>query len=168
LKLGPSATIGYFVSSQRSNRNKQTIHTIIHQPMPKSSISVVPIGKKRCKPFLLEVMVFSPEAGFKFKVLVERSCTPEADAIWKLVFDLFRVADGEETQIVHVSFTTGTPVEREAVQAMAANGITPAQADVLVREVHPAARQIEGVKKPTAAQKTRLREAMSKVVNVDL
>jgi hypothetical protein len=47
--------------------------------MPKSAISVVPIGKKVCKPFLLEVMVFSPEAGYKFKVIVERSCTPEAD-----------------------------------------------------------------------------------------
>ena len=41
-----------------------------------SSISVVPIGAKLCKPFLLEVMVFSPESGFKFKVIVERSCTP--------------------------------------------------------------------------------------------
>ena len=59
--------------------------------MANSSISVVPVGNKICKPFLLEVMVFSPEAGFKFKVMVERSCTPEADAIWKLVFDLFRV-----------------------------------------------------------------------------
>ena len=59
--------------------------------MPKSSISVVPIGKKVCRPFLIEVMVFSPEAGYKFKVIVERSCTPEADALWKLVFDLFKV-----------------------------------------------------------------------------
>ena len=37
------------------------------------------------RPFLLEIMVFCPEAGYKFKVNVERSCTPEADALWKLV-----------------------------------------------------------------------------------
>ena len=46
-----------------------------------TNISVVPIAPqgKICKPFLLEVMVFSPESGFKFKVIVERSCTPTAD-----------------------------------------------------------------------------------------
>jgi hypothetical protein len=34
--------------------------------------SVVKVGEKKCKPFLMEVMVFSPEAGYKFEVLVER------------------------------------------------------------------------------------------------
>src|SRR5882724_6940415 len=106
--------------------------------MAGSSISVVPIGTKVCKPFLLEVMVFSPEAGYKFKVIVERSCTPEADPIWKLVFDLFKVTGGDEVQIVHVSCTTGTPVEQQAVQTRAAEGGNRAQADKLVNEVHPA------------------------------
>src|SRR5437899_8509100 len=112
--------------------------------MADSSISVVPIGNKICKPFLLEVMVFSPESGFKFKVLVERSCTPEADPIWKLVFDLFKVENGQETQIVHVSFTTGTPVEQKAVQNMAVEGVKPDQADILVNKVHPAAKAVAG------------------------
>lgn len=136
--------------------------------MPKSSTSVVTVSKKVCKPFLLEVMVFSPESGYKFKVMVERSCTPEADPIWKLVFDLFKVSGGNEVQVVHVSFTTGTPVEQKAVQAMAANGVKPEQANVLVAEVHPAAKAIAGVAKPTAAQKKRIHDAMSKVVSVDV
>src|SRR5713226_7939110 len=114
--------------------------------MADSSISVVPIGAKVCKPFLLEVMVFSPESGFKFKVIVERSCTPEADPLWKLVFDLYEVeTDGEkteETQVVHVSFTTSTPVEAKAVQLMAAEGVKPAQAEILIDEVHPAAKEV--------------------------
>jgi hypothetical protein len=136
--------------------------------MPKSTTKVVPIGKKVCKPFLLEVMVFSPEAGYKFNVIVERSCTPEADPIWKLVFDLYRVTNGQEVQIVHVSFTTGTPVEQKSVQAMAVEGVTQPQADVLVNEVHPAAKAIEGVSQPTPEQKARLHDAMAKVVNVDV
>ena len=135
--------------------------------MADSSISVVPIGTKVCKPFLLEVMVFSPESGYKFKVVVERSCTPEADPIWKLVFDLFRVA-AQEVQIVHVSFTTGNPVEQKAVQRMASDGVKPAQADILTNEVHPAAKAIEGVKKPSAKQKKNLHDAMKKVVSVDV
>ncbi len=132
--------------------------------MPKSSTSVVPIGKKTCKPFLLEVMVYSPESGYKFKVVVERTCTPEADAIWKLVFDLYRVTGGLEVQLVHVSFTAGAPVEQQAIQAMATDGITEAQSDVLIEEVHPAAKAIAGVASPTAAQKKRIHDAMQKAV----
>jgi hypothetical protein len=134
--------------------------------MANSSISVVPVGDKICKPFLLEVMVFSPEAGFKFKVMVERSCTPEADAIWKLVFDLFRVTEDKEVQVVHVSFTTGPAVEQKAVQLMATEGVKPSQAKILIEDVHPAAKAIEGVKNPTKKQKQQLHEAMSEVVNV--
>jgi hypothetical protein len=136
--------------------------------MAESSISVVPIGNKICKPFLLEVMVFSPEAGYKFKVMVERSCTYEADAIWKLVFDLYRVTGDKEVQVVHVSFTTGTPVEQKAVQRMASEGVKPAQAKLLIEEVHPAAKAVIGVGKPTKKQKAQLHGAMSKVVNVEV
>jgi hypothetical protein len=111
-------------------------------------------------------MVFSPEAGYKFKVIVERSCTPEADPIWKLVFDLYKVGEDKEVQVVHVSFTTGTPVEQKAVQLMASEGIKPAQADLVINEVHLAAKAIEGVKMPSTKQKQRLHDAMTEVVNV--
>lgn len=136
--------------------------------MANSSISVVPIGEKICKPFLLEVMVFSPEAGYKFKVSVERSCTPEADPIWKLVFDLFTVADGKETQIIHVSFTAGATVQQKAVQRMVADGVKPTQADILVKEVHPAAKALKGAKQVTPEQKKKLHDAMDKVLSVDV
>ena len=135
--------------------------------MPASSTSVVPIGTKVCKPFLVEVMVFSPESGYKFKVMVERACTPEADPIWKLVFDLYKVTGANEVQVVHVSFTSGTPVEQKGVQLMASEGVKPAQAEILTNEVHPAAKAIVGVKKPTAPQKKRLHDSMTKVVTVD-
>jgi hypothetical protein len=133
-----------------------------------SSTSVVPIGNKICRPFVLEVMVFSPEAGYKFKVDVERSCTPEADALWKLVFDLYQVDNGEETQVVHVSYTSGTPVEQTAVQNIAGNGVTQSQADVLVNDVHPAAKAVVGVDDPTPEQKQAIHAAMQKVVSVDV
>ena len=136
--------------------------------MANSSTSVVTIAAKVCKPFLLEVMVFSPEAGYKFKVSVERSCTPRADAIWKLVFDLFRVKNNNEVQLVHVSFTAGAAVEQKAVQLMASEGVKPPQADILVDEVHPAAKAIACVSKPTPAQKKRVHDAMQKVVNVEV
>ncbi len=129
--------------------------------MAESSISVVPIGTKVCKPFLLEVMVFSPESGFKFKVLVERACTPEADAVWKLVFDLYKMIDGQDVQVVHVSYTAGTPVERKAVQAMSVEGVKPEQAQALTNVVFPAAKKVVGKKKPSKKDKDGLFGAVS-------
>ena len=137
--------------------------------MPASSTSVVPLGKKICKPFLLDVMVFSPEAGFKFHVSVERDCTPTADSIWKLVFDLFKVVAGEpDVALVHVSFTSGTPVEQQAIQNMATQGVAPAQADKLVNTVYPATKAIVGNNNPTPQQKQAVHDAMSQVVNLDV
>ena len=136
--------------------------------MPASKISVVSIGPKVCKPCVLEIMEFSPESGYKFKVNVERSCTPEADALWKLVFDLYQQKGTEELQLVHVSFTAGTPVEQQAIQAMATNGVSTQQADVLVKQVFPAAKALKPGKPATTAQKTALKQAMAGVVNVEL
>ena len=133
-----------------------------------SKISVVSISQKICRPFVLEIMVFSPESGYKFKVHVERSCTPEADEIWKLVFDLFQITGRDEVQLVHVSFTAGTPVEQTAIQQMAANGVTTQQSDVLVRQVFPAAKELKPGRPATAAQRKALKDAMTEVVNVEL
>lgn len=133
-----------------------------------SKISVVPIGNKVCKPFVLEIMVFSPESGFKFKVNIERSCTEEADAIWKLVFDLYQMKDGQEVQLVHVSYTGGTPVEAKAIEQMVANGVTAKQADTMAKKVYPATKAIKPGKTPTEQQKKDLKKAMAEVVSVEL
>jgi hypothetical protein len=128
-----------------------------------SSVSVVPIGAKKCKPFVLQVMVFSPESGFKFEVLVEKDCSADNDPIWKLVFDLYKKqATGSDfDQIVHVSFTSGTTAEQHGVQSMVSQGVSSGQADVLTNQVYPAAKTLDGVQNPTAQQKQALHQAMS-------
>ena len=137
--------------------------------MPSSSTNVVPVGTKICKPFLLDVMVFSPESGYKFHVSVERDCTPTADAIWKLVFDLYKVVAGQpDVALVHVSFTSGTPVETQAIQNMAAQGVNQAQADNLINNVYPATKASAGKTSPSPEQKQAVHDAMSSVVNVDV
>lgn len=133
-----------------------------------SKISIVAISQKVCRPFVLEIMVFSPESGYKFKVNVERSCTPEADELWKLVFDLFQFSDGHDTQLVHVSFTAGSPVEQKAIQQMAAHGVSARQSDVLVKRVFPAAKLLKPGQAPSDAAKRALKDAMTEVVNVDV
>ena len=137
--------------------------------MATSSTKIVPVGPKICKPFLLDVMVYSPEAGYKFHVSVERDCTPTADAIWKLVFDLLKVVPGQpDVTLVHVSFTSGTPVEQQAIQNMAAQGVKPPQADKLINNVYPATKAIAGNNNPSPQQKQAIHDAMSSVVNVDV
>lgn len=131
-------------------------------------------GTKRCKPFVIEVMVFSPASGFKIEVMIEKTCTPQAEAIWKIVFDLYKKqATGTNfDQLVHVSFKGGTPVEQKGIEATAANGINPKQADVLVNEVGPAVLQLKDASTMTpdqlAAAKKEVVAGSSKVATFAL
>ncbi len=130
-------------------------------------------GPKRCKPFVLEVMVFAPASGFKIQVMIEKSCTPQADAIWKIVFDLWKKSGGDGfEQLVHVSFTGGTPVEQKGIEATAANGINDKQADVIINQAGPAVLDLKNASKmaPKQLEKTKkeLKAASSKVANFAL
>jgi hypothetical protein len=137
--------------------------------MADSTTKVVPVGPKICKPFLLDVMVFSPESGYKFHVSVERDCTPTADAIWKLVFDLYKVVAGQpDVELVHVSYTSGTPVQQQAIQNMAAQGVNQTQAGKLINDVYPATKAVAGNTTPSPEQKQAIHDAMSSVVNLDV
>lgn len=137
-------------------------------------LKVTPVaGPKKCKPFVLEVMVFAPASGFKIQVQIEKSCTPQADAIWKIVFDLFKKnASGAFDQLVHVSFTGGTPVEQQGIEATAANGINDRQADVIVNEAGPAVLDLKDASTMPPAQlaqtKSEIKAASSKIAQFAL
>lgn len=143
------------------------------------NISVVPVSRSSCHPFSLEVMVFSPEAGFKFKVMVSRSCTKAtatepATALWKLEFDLFKKVEGESelVQIVHVSYTAENEAQAKKLQATSANGINSAQSAQLINVVHPAVKKAENLENLSAEEvekrKTRIKNGMRKTVNLAL
>jgi hypothetical protein len=129
---------------------------------------------KTCRPFIIQVMVFSPKSGYKIEVQVEKSCTAEADAIWKLVFDLYKKQEGRDDfdQLVHVSYTGGTPVEQRGLEATAANGINERQADALINRAGPAVLDLEdsGEKTPEELEgtKTEVKAAAKDVANFAL
>lgn len=133
-------------------------------PVTTSPIKITSTTTKRCKPFTIEVMVFAPASGFKIEVSTEKTCTPQADAIWKIVFDLYKKqATGTAfDQLVHVSFKGGTPVEQRGIEATAANGINPRQADVLINEVGPAVLQLKDASTMPPAQ---LESVKTEIVN---
>jgi hypothetical protein len=123
--------------------------------------SVVVLGAKKCKPFILEVMVMIPESGYKFEVVVEKSCTPQKDVVWKLVFDLYKKIEGEWEQIVHVSFRPGNESETKGIQMMAIDGVSIESAEILSREAFPVAKEFESAT-PTDDQKARIRSSISR------
>jgi hypothetical protein len=127
-----------------------------------SSVSVV-TGEEAniCRPFTTEFRLAAPEAGFRIAVVVEKGCTADAEATFKLVFDLFKKVDNEFVEIVHVSFKADAPVEKKGIEKIAADGVPPKSAKVLRQEVFPVAKKLEG-RDPTATEKTELRAGMSK------
>ena len=131
-------------------------------------------GPKTCKPFVIDVMVFAPASGFKIQVQVEKTCTPTADPIWKIVFDLYKKqATGTGfDQLVHVSFKGGTPVVQQGIEATAANGINGKQADTIVNEVGPAVLQLKDASTMSAdelaATKQEVVTGSTKVANFAL
>jgi hypothetical protein len=119
-------------------------------------------------------MVFAPSSGFKIEVVIEKSCTPQADAVWKIVFDLYKKqATGSGfDQLVHVSFTGKTPVEQQGIEATAANGINDKQADAIVNEAGPAVLDLKDASTMTPQQleaaKQEVKAAASKVATLAL
>jgi hypothetical protein len=140
-------------------------------PAVAPSLKIIPTtGPKICKPFVLQVMVFAPGSGFKIEVDIERSCTPQADAVWKLVFDLYKAKpDGTFVQLVHVSYIGGTPVEQKGLQATAINGVNGAQADIMVNRIGPDVLDLQDVSSLTQAEldarKASLHSGMSAAAN---
>jgi len=135
----------------------------IIRPMP---TKVTKVGVKKCRPFSLDVMVMNPDANFKFTLSVELSCTPQADPLWKLVFDLFKNINGTFQQVVHVSFQAQAPVEVAGVQNTAENGVNQAQSDVVVNQVHPLAKQIAAAPAPDPALDQQINAKMSTVAQL--
>ncbi len=141
------------------------------------AISIAPVTTNSCRPFTLDVMVFSPEAGFKFQVSIERDCIkatatdPEIEK-WKLVFDLYKQKPGgsDFDQIVHVSYTAANPVQEKKVAATAANGINQAQSQQLITRVHPAVKAVEDLNSlppdQVDAAKQKVKDQMSQTVDL--
>ena len=138
---------------------------------PQAKISVVPVeaAAKVCRPLLVEFRLNAPEAGYRINVVVEKACSPKNDPIWKLVFDLYKKIDKKFVEIVHVSFTAGSPQEQAGVEKIATDGVSKKAAKVLKDEVFPVAKQLEG-RAPTEDEKVALKTGMSKaaVTSVDL
>ena len=134
--------------------------------MTKSTSTTIIMGTKKCKPFLLRVMVFSPEAGYKFNIEVQKACSSENDDVWKLFFDLFKKIDDEFVEIVSVEFVAGTPDEIEKVAAITDQGMTRPQVRAFRDNVFPLVKPVgESGKKILATDNKKIDDVMKIAIN---
>jgi len=126
------------------------------------SASVVKVGAKKCKPFIIEVMVYSPESGFKAEVVIERGCTATNDSVFKFVFDLFkRKASGNGfDQLVHVSYRPLNAKENAAIAGMI-EGLNDDQLDKL-SELHESSKAFHA--SPTSENQVAVTKSAQSVV----
>ena len=109
--------------------------------------------QETCTEIHLKVMIFSPEAGFKFDVTVERTCFPTK---WHIIFNLYKKVGNDFVQIVGVDFEAEKKVEEKAISAMNTQGIGVMQARAFRKKVYPLVK--------TGAGDDKVHEEISKAV----
>ncbi len=128
--------------------------------------STITTGVKKCKPFLLRVMIFSPESGYKFTIEIQKACNSSNEAVWKLLFDLFKKIDGEFQEVVSVEFVAGDPNDIDKVAAITEDGMKRAQVRAFRDNVYPLVKPFgDSGQNPSAADKKKIDESMKKAVN---
>lgn len=109
--------------------------------------------KQTCTEFRLKVMIYSPEAGFKFDVTIQRKCFPTK---WLLIFNLFKKVGNEFVQIVAVEFEAEKKEEQKALEDMSNAGVNVLQSRAFRQKVYP---RVKAGDEPT-----KIHEEISKAV----
>jgi len=131
-----------------------------------ASTTTITTGGKKCTPFLIRVMVFSPESGYKFTVEIQKACSSQNEAIWKLLFDLYKRIDDEFVELVSVEFIAGDPNDINKVAAITDEGMKRPQVRAFRDNVYPLVKPFaDSGSKPNAAQKKTIDSAVKKAIN---
>jgi hypothetical protein len=120
---------------------------------------------KRCRPFSLSIMVYSPESGYKFEIEIEKSCTATNDAIWKFVFMLYKKNQKDEFDLlVSIKFTATTPEESQGIASITKTGLTDAQFATVNNDIYPLTKKLgdEG-RNPTPAEQQKIDASAKKI-----
>jgi len=126
------------------------------------------ITANKCTPFILKVMVFSPESGYKFTIEVQKACTSDNEAVWKLLFDLYKkdVNASTFTQLVSVEFVAGDTNDIDKIATITDEGMKRPQVRAFRDEVYPLVKPFaDNGATPTAAEQQTIDAAMKKAVN---
>jgi hypothetical protein len=128
--------------------------------------STITTGVKKCKPFLLRVMIFSPESGYKFTIEIQKACNGQNEPVWKLLFDLYKKTGAEFQEVVCVEFVAGDPNDIEKIAAITEDGMKRSQVRSFRDDVYPLVKSFgDSGKKPGDDQKKKIDDSMKKAIN---
>lgn len=131
-----------------------------------ASTTSITTGVKKCKPFLLRVMIFSPESGYKFTVEIQKACNSNNEPVWKLLFDLFKKIEGEFEEIIGVEFVAGDPNDIKKIAAITSDGMKSAQVRAFRDNVFPLVRPFaDSGKTPSENERKIIDDTMKKALN---
>lgn len=121
---------------------------------------------KKCRPFSLSIMVYSPEAGYKFEIEIEKSCTATNDTVWKFVFMLSKKNQaGEFDLLVSIKFTATTPEEAQGIAEITKTGLTEPQFDAVNNDIYPLTKTLgEEGRNATPAEKQKFNTSVQAIV----
>lgn len=129
------------------------------------SKTTITVGGRKCRPFLLRVMVFSPESGFRFEIEIQMACTAANEEVWKLLFHLKKKIENEFVEIVSVEFVAGTPDEIEKVATISDEGLTRPQVRAFRDSVFPAVKAAAEGDSPTEPQNAKIQSEVKKAIS---
>ena len=128
--------------------------------------TTITTGAKKCKPFLLRVMVFSPESGYKFTIEIQKACTSQNDPVWKLLFDLYKKTGADFQEVVSVEFVAGDPNDINKIAAITDEGMKRAQVRAFRDNVYPLVKPFgDSGQKPNDDQKKKIDDSMKTAIN---
>jgi hypothetical protein len=131
-----------------------------------ASTTTITTGGKKCTPFLIRVMVFSPESGYKFTIEIQKACSAENDPIWKLLFDLYKKIDEEFVELVSVEFVAGDPKDIEKIAVITNEGMTRPQVRAFRDNVFQLAKPFaDNSTQPNAEEKKSIDQAVKNAIN---
>lgn len=98
-----------------------------------TTITTVP-RNETCLEFRIKVMIYSPEAGYKFDVTVQRKCFPTK---YLVIFNLYKKIGNDFVLIVSVEFEAEKKEEKIAVENISKNGVNVLQSRAFRKKVFP-------------------------------
>lgn len=128
--------------------------------------TTITTGAKKCKPFLLRVMIFSPESGYKFTIEIQKACNSQNEPVWKLLFDLYKKIGADFTEVVSVEFVAGDPNDIDKVAAVTEDGMKRSQVRAFRDDVYPMVKPFGDTgQKPNAEEQKKIDATMKKAIN---
>jgi hypothetical protein len=116
----------------------ETANQEVDDVAKRASAAAVVAAPRKCRPFSLSIMVYSPESGYKFEIEIEKSCTATNDTVWKFVFMLYKKNQKNEFELlVSIKFTATTPEEAQGIAEITKTGLTEPQFDTVNNEIFP-------------------------------